>query len=75
MTDTMTQERDLSRVHFDVDVLHCASCVANVQRAIEGVPGVVSASVNLTLRQAAVETALNPDYSPNRSFGHRLAFR
>lgn len=35
--------------------MHCASCVANVQRVIEAVPGVGSASVNLTLRQAVVE--------------------
>ncbi|MBC8353082.1 MAG: copper-translocating P-type ATPase [Planctomycetes bacterium] len=39
--------------------MHCASCVANVQKAIEAIPGVVSASVNLTLREAAVD--VTPD--------------
>lgn len=41
--------------------MHCASCVSHVQRAIEGVPGVASASVNLTLRQAAIEAVPNVD--------------
>lgn len=48
-----------ARLLLDVEGMHCASCVANVQRAIEAVPGVASASVNLTLRQAAIE--LNAD--------------
>jgi Cu+-exporting ATPase len=56
-TDTMADEHDSSRILFEVEGMHCASCVANVQRAIEAVPGVASASVNLTLRQAAVEVA------------------
>jgi len=57
MADTMTQQQELSRILFDVEGMHCASCVANVQRAVEAVPGVASASVNLTLRQAAVQMA------------------
>ncbi len=46
-----------SRLVLNVDGMHCASCVANVQRAIEAVPGVTSASVNLTLREAAIAIA------------------
>lgn len=43
-----------SRVLLDVDGMHCAGCVASVQRALEATSGVASASVNLTLGQAAV---------------------
>jgi len=38
-----------------VEGMHCAGCVANVERALEAVPGVAAARVNLTLRQAAVD--------------------
>jgi P-type Cu+ transporter len=46
---------DGSRILVNVEGMHCASCVGNTQRAIEAVPGVTSASVNLTLRRAAIE--------------------
>ena len=46
---------------LDVEGMHCASCVSNVQRAIERVPGVTRASVNLLMHQATVvaDTATN----------------
>lgn len=50
-----SNRRHDSRLVLDVEGMHCAGCVGSVQRAIETVPGVGSASVNLTLRQAAVE--------------------
>jgi len=46
---------------FQVEGMTCASCVIRVQKAIEKVPGVKSAAVNL-----ATETA-NVDYSPEVS--------
>jgi Cu+-exporting ATPase len=37
--------------------MHCASCVASVERALAGVPGVRTASVNLATERARVELA------------------
>ena len=35
--------------------MHCAGCMAKVERALGAVPGVVAARVNLTARQVRVE--------------------
>ena len=35
--------------------MHCASCVARVEKALSGVPGVVSAAVNLASEKATIE--------------------
>ncbi len=35
--------------------MHCASCVAQVEQALKGAPGVISASVNLASERATVE--------------------
>jgi Cu2+-exporting ATPase len=35
--------------------IHCAGCISGVEKALNAVPGVRSARVNLTLRRAAVE--------------------
>lgn len=43
-----------SRVLLDIEGMHCAGCVSSVQSALEATTGVESASVNLTLGQAAV---------------------
>jgi Cu+-exporting ATPase len=40
---------------FPVGGMTCASCVARVEQALSGVPGVVSASVNLASEKATVE--------------------
>lgn len=37
--------------------IHCAGCISGVEKALNAVPGVQSARVNLTLRRAAVEAA------------------
>jgi heavy metal translocating P-type ATPase len=41
--------------------MSCAACVGRVERALEAVPGVRSASVNLATRQASVRFAGVPD--------------
>jgi Cu+-exporting ATPase len=43
--------------HLDlaIDGMTCASCVARVERALRGVPGVLHASVNLATSRASVE--------------------
>jgi Cu+-exporting ATPase len=40
---------------FPVSGMTCASCVARVEEALNGVPGVISANVNLASEKAAVE--------------------
>jgi Cu+-exporting ATPase len=48
------QGSSLSRVTVDIEGMTCASCVARVEKAIERVPGVVSAHVNLATERAEV---------------------
>lgn len=48
------------RVLLEIKGMHCAGCVAGVQKALESVPGVSGAHVNLALGQAAVEFAAAP---------------
>ncbi len=40
---------------FSVSGMTCASCVARVEEALSGIPGVISASVNLASEKATVE--------------------
>jgi Cu+-exporting ATPase len=42
------------RLRLAVEGMHCAACVGRVEQALTGVPGVVSADVNLVLNEAAV---------------------
>ncbi len=44
-----------ARVRLDVEGMTCAACQAHVQRALESVPGVRSASVQLLSNSASVE--------------------
>ncbi|MEJ6712483.1 MAG: heavy metal translocating P-type ATPase [Rhodobacterales bacterium] len=44
-----------TKARFHVEGMTCASCVGRVQRAIEGVPGVASAAVNLATETAEVQ--------------------
>src|SRR2546430_1549572 len=39
---------------FQVKGMHCAGCVATIERALRSVPGVVEAQVNLATEQATV---------------------
>ncbi|MCU0727075.1 MAG: heavy metal translocating P-type ATPase [Planctomycetes bacterium] len=45
------------RMILVVEGMHCASCVARVERALAAVPGVRSAGVNLAAGEAVVESA------------------
>ena len=45
------------RVDLAITGMTCASCVAHVEKALKGVPGVRSASVNLATERATVEYA------------------
>ena len=42
-------------VELEIEGMHCAACVARVEKALCGVPGVASASVNLATERARVE--------------------
>ncbi len=43
-----------ARVELEVEGMTCASCVGRVERALQGVPGVTEASVNLATERATV---------------------
>jgi Cu+-exporting ATPase len=45
-------EVPVQRTEFPVEGMHCASCVARVEKALVSVPGVLSASVNLATQSA-----------------------
>jgi heavy metal translocating P-type ATPase len=59
---------------LDIDGMTCASCVQRVERALEGVPGVEAASVNLATRTATVvgepEGSLSPLVEAVRGIGY-----
>ncbi|BAG47064.1 Cu2+-exporting ATPase [Burkholderia multivorans ATCC 17616] len=44
-------------VELDIDGMTCASCVSRVEKALEKVPGVTHASVNLATERATVEAS------------------
>jgi P-type Cu+ transporter len=51
---------------YPVSGMTCASCVARVEEALSGVPGVISASVNLASEKATVEYAENVQFADLR---------
>ena len=51
MSDTLTETQ--TRV-FDLDGMHCASCVARIERSLKKVGGVAEANVNLATNRASV---------------------
>lgn len=48
-------DADVRETTFSVAGMTCASCVGRVERALEKVPGVLDASVNLTSERARIE--------------------
>src|SRR6266540_469565 len=48
----------LGRARFHIKGMTCASCVTRIERALEGTPGVVRATVSLGAEEAEVEYAL-----------------
>lgn len=49
-----------ARAVLAIEGMHCAACTARIERALDAVPGVASATVNLATAEAAVE------YDPDR---------
>ncbi|MBY4893715.1 cadmium-translocating P-type ATPase [Rhodobacteraceae bacterium N5(2021)] len=50
-----------ARLMLAVPGIHCAGCISGVERALQALPGVHDARVNLTLRRVAVEADLDVD--------------
>jgi len=50
----MSNDPSQTSLRYGVDNLHCGSCVARAEAAMEAVPGVVSARVNLATKRAAL---------------------
>ena len=50
----------METVRLSIDGMHCASCVAKVEAALNAVPGVEQAAVNLAERSAAIEGEADP---------------
>src|ERR671914_245927 len=53
--ETTNQKKQLARIDIPVTGMSCASCVGRVERALEKLPGVLEASVNLASERATVE--------------------
>ena len=51
-----------ARLQLSLPGIHCAGCIAGVERALSAVPGVENARVNLTLKRASLDAA--PDIAP-----------
>ncbi|MEX0681667.1 MAG: heavy metal translocating P-type ATPase [Balneolales bacterium] len=51
----MSRNKESARQTIRIDGMSCASCVANVERALKSVDGVVRADVNLATSEARVE--------------------
>lgn len=49
-----------AEVQLSVEGMTCASCVGRVERALQAVPGVISARVNLATERATVEGIADP---------------
>ncbi len=50
----MAETAERTRVEFPIKGMHCAGCVAKVERALRGVPGVAEANVNLATQRATI---------------------
>jgi len=50
-----TLQETTEKQTFDVEGMHCAGCAQSVEKALNGLEGVVSASVNLVSEKATVE--------------------
>src|SRR5262250_2802149 len=50
----MSETAERTRLDFPIKGMHCAGCVAKVERALRAVPGVAEANVNLATERATV---------------------
>jgi Cu+-exporting ATPase len=45
----------MKKISFPITGMHCASCAANIQRGLQKLPGVTTASVNYASEEATAE--------------------
>ncbi|MBC8214810.1 MAG: copper-translocating P-type ATPase [Candidatus Marinimicrobia bacterium] len=61
---------------FRIDGMHCAGCVANVEKTLNSVNGIIDASANLTLENVSIEysdkNAINSAVSAIEHIGFQL---
>ena len=50
-----TTDKDIIKINLPVEGMTCAACVGHVENALQSVPGVREASVNLGTEKASVE--------------------
>lgn len=51
----------MNKTHLPITGMSCASCVAHVEGALKGVPGVLDVRVNVATEKASVEYGLSLD--------------
>ncbi|QEW18213.1 Copper-transporting P-type ATPase [Marinibacterium anthonyi] len=56
----MTQDTQHTPLHFALDGLNCAGCVARAEKALAAVPGIGPVRVNLAARKATVDPGSAP---------------
>jgi Cu2+-exporting ATPase len=44
-----------AHIVLSLPTIHCAACMATVERALEGAPGVRTARVNLTMKRVSID--------------------
>jgi P-type Cu2+ transporter len=54
---------ETGRLALSLPTIHCQACISKVERALDAVPGVNSARVNLTLKRALIDAT--PDVTAN----------
>ncbi len=50
-----TTENNIQKAHLKITGMHCAGCVATVEKALKNTPGVIDAGVNLATNKAIVQ--------------------
>ena len=55
ISDMATTDKNIKKLNLPVEGMTCAACVGHVENALNDVPGVLQASVNLGTEKAAVE--------------------
>ncbi|WP_151720289.1 heavy metal translocating P-type ATPase [Gemmobacter serpentinus] len=53
-----------TRLMLSIPTAHCAACISTVEQALEAVPGVRSARVNLTMRRVSVDAEAAVEAAP-----------
>ncbi|PHZ17630.1 heavy metal translocatin [Rhizopus microsporus ATCC 52813] len=69
-TNTVTDQKDVVSTHLVVTGMTCSSCVANIERTLMKLNGVVSCHVNLLAKSAVIQH--NPDIIGARSLAQMV---